>query len=513
MRGFRSSVLLVMALALFPFHVASARPSPIPLPASIAWLDGDFRITSKTVVDGTGKAAPIAALLAQSIGLKAGGAGASRIRLLLVATQRAAGEDAYQLTVGRNQILIRASDPRGLFYGAQTLRQLVTTAPDGSRAIPAVEIRDAPRFRWRGLLIDVSRHFFGKESLERVIDEMATYKLNVLHLHLTDDPGWRIEIPGYPKLIEIGALGDRTHPDSGDRHYYAADDIREIVAYAGARAITVVPEIEMPGHAGAAARAYPEYFDRSGHFDPANPKTYDFVRAVLAEVAKLFPGPYIHFGGDEVGDETWTDMADVTRLKEEHGFKSTSDVESYFAKRVGKLIAEAGKRPMAWDEQAESGADTNVVIQWWRKGRPDVRDAAAEAGYDMVLSPVDQVYFDYAQGAGEPGAPWEGNDNGPTSIAKILAWEPVPESFTPKQTERVLGVEAAVWTEFIRTERYLQFMTFPRLLALAEVAWRPRGLRDEKEFTDRLQPHIEALRARGINARRESSDAFEFITH
>jgi hexosaminidase len=166
---------------------------------------------------------------------------------------------------------------------------------------------------------------------------------------------------------------------------------------------------------------------------------------------------------------------------------------------------------MAWDEQAEAGAPKDVVIQWWRKGRPDVLNAAAKAGYELVMSPVDQVYFDYHQGPGEPGAPWEGNDNGPTSIAKILAWEPVPDSFTPAEKTRVLGVEAAVWTEFIRSERYLQYMTFPRLLAFAEVAWRPRGPRDEKEFSIRLEPHTEALRARGINARRGEGDAYEYI--
>jgi len=342
---------------------------------------------------------------------------------------------------------------------------------------------------------------------------MAAYKLNVLQLHLTDDPGWRIAIPAYPKLTEIGALGDATRPDSGVRQYFSATDIRDIVAYAAERHITVVPEIEMPGHAGSEARAYPEFFDSSGHFNPAKPETYTFIRNVLSEVARLFPGPIIHFGGDEVPDDTWKDMADVARLKAERGLKTTDDVEAYFGARVAAIIQDLGKRPMAWDEQAEAGAAKSIVIHWWRKGRPDVLSAAAKSGYELVLSPVDQVYFDYPQGQGEPGAPWEGNDNGPTSIAKILAWEPVPDSFTPAETARVLGVEAAVWTEFIRSERYLQFMTFPRLLAFSEVAWRPRGARNEKEFNTRLQPHTDALRAKGINARRGEGDAYEFIVH
>jgi hexosaminidase len=505
--------VLLLLLALFPANQAVAQPPLIPMPVSVAWHGGGFPITARTVVEGQGDAASTATYLSQALGLKESRGGASRIRLILVPDKVISGEEAYQLTVSRNEVRIRASHPRGLFYGAQTLRQLVTKTSSGSLTVPAVEIRDAPRFRWRGLLVDVSRHFFGKQALLPIIDEMATYKLNVVKLHLTDDPGWRIEIPGYPKLTEIGALGDATRPDNGVRQYLTADVIRDIVAYAAERHIMVVPEIEMPGHAGSAARAYPEFFDGGGSFNPAKPETYAFIRAVLAEVARLFPAPFIHFGGDEVADDTWKDMADVKRLKAERGLKTTDDVEAYFGGKVVEIIRDLGKRPMAWDEQAEAGAPKSVVIQWWRKGSPDVLNAAAKAGYELVMSPVDQVYFDYHQGPGEPGAPWEGNDNGPTSITKILAWEPVPDSFTPAESARVLGVEAAVWTEFIRSERYLQFMTFPRLLGFAEVAWRPRGPRDEKEFTVRLQPHTDALRARGINARRGEGDAYEFIVN
>jgi len=268
----------------------------------------------------------------------------------------------------------------------------------------------------------------------------------------------------------------------------------------------------MPGHAGAAARSYPEYFDKAGGaFNPANPKTYDFVSGVLGEVAKIFPAPYLHFGGDEVADETWTGMPDVDRLKAEQGLKSTDDVEAYFGRKVVGIIEGLGKRPMAWDEQVDANAPKSVVIQWWRIGRPEVLAAAAGQGYELVMSPANQLYFDYPQGPGEPGAPWEGNQGGPQSTAKIIGWEPVPEGFTPEQESHVLGIEAAVWTEFIETERYLQFMTFPRMLALSEVAWRPKGARDVKEFDTRLQPHVEALRARGINARSGEGDAYEFI--
>jgi len=500
---------IILALLVFvSFPALAARPPLIPLPTTVAWRDGAVPITGQTVIDGRGAAAPTTALLTHDLALKPGGRGGSRIRLSLMGKSALPNPEAYRLRAAGNEVLIEASDPRGLFYGAQTLRQLVVTNQDGSRAVPNVDIQDSPRFRWRGLLIDLGRHFFGKQVLFKIIDEMGRYKLNVLKLHLTDYEGWRLEIPAYPKLTEIGSLVD------GKPQYLSTADVREIVQYAAERHIIVVPEIEMPGHAGAAARSYPEYFDKEGGaFNPANPKTYDFVRGVFTEVARLFPAPYLDFAADEVGDETWKGMADVDQLKADEGLKTTKDVQAYFARKVVGIIESLGKRPMAWDEQAEAGAPKTVIIQWWRRDRPDVLAAAAKHGYELVISPADQLYFDYHQGEGEPGAPWEGNKGGPQSIAKMLAWEPVPASFTPAEEARVMGIEGCVWTEFIATERYLQFMTFPRLLALAEIGWRLKGPRDLAEFNTRLDPHIEALRARGINARRGEWDAYEFITN
>jgi hexosaminidase len=487
---------------------AAAPPPLIPMPTSVALHDGQVPIGAGTVVDGRGKAAATASYLANVLGLKMGQDGTSRIRLSLVPAGKVSGPEAYHLRAAGNEVVIEASDPRGLFYGAQTLRQLIPTNASGNRSIPSVDISDAPRFRWRGLLIDEGRHFFGKPVILKIIDEMAAYKLNVLKLHLTDYEGWRLEIPAYPRLTQVGSLVD------GKPQYFTTTDIREIVNYAAERHIIVVPEIEMPSHAGAAARSYPEFFNTEGSaFNPANPKTYDFIRVVLTEVARMFPAEYLDFAGDEVGEDTWKGMADVDRLKVEQGLKTTADVEAYFGRKVVGIIESLGKRAMAWDEQVDAHAPRSVIIQWWRRDRPDVLTAAAKEGHDLVISPADQLYFDYHQGEGEPGAPWEGNKGGPQSIAKMLAWEPMPDSFTPDEEARVLGIEAAVWTEFIQTERYLQFMTFPRLLALAEIAWRPKGARDDKEFEARLQPHIDALRARGINARRGEGDAFEFMTN
>ena len=496
--------LLIMAFA-GPVGAASPdRPALIPLPSSVTWQTGGVTITPEWRVEAKGDAATsVADYARRSFGLSANGK-SGQLRLAIVPAATLSGPEAYHLRANGREILIEAADARGLFYGVQTLHQLMA----GGRAIPAADIKDAPRFRWRGLTIDVARHFFGKAALIKIIDEMSAYKLNVLKLHLTDYEGWRFEVPAYPRLTKVGALVD------SKPQYFTTAELREIVAYAGERHIIVVPEIEMPGHSGAAARAYPEFFNKEGSaFNPANPKTYDFVRSILTAAARIFPAPYIHFGGDEVGDEVWNGMADVDQLKAEKGLKTSDDVEAYFGRKVVAIIESLGKRPMAWDEQVDANAPKSVVIQWWRRDKPEVRDAAARNGYDVVMSPADQLYFDYPQGPGEPGAPWEGNKGGPQSVAKMLAWEPVPDGYTPEQSAHVLGVEAALWTEFIATERYLQFMTFPRLLALAEIGWRARGPRDEAEFSKRLEPHVEALRAKGINARRGEGDAYEFITN
>lgn len=499
---------LLVLLIILPGGTAFAHPALIPEPSTIVWHEGSLAIGSDASVEGRGKAAPTAAFLSQALGFKRTTGGNLKIRLSLVPSTRITNPEGYHLLSRGHVVLIEASDPRGLFYGAQTVRQMIETHPDGSRSIAEADINDAPRFRWRGLLIDLARHFFGKPTLFKIIDQMAAYKLNVLKLHLTDYEGWRLEIPAYPKLTQIGSLSE------GKPQYLTTEDVRQIVRYAADRHIMVVPEIEMPGHAGAAARSYPQYFnpDQSA-FDPANPGTYEFIRGILTQVAQLFPAPYLDFAGDEVGDEMWKGMADVDRLKAEQGLKTSQDVQGYFAGQIVKMIESLGKRPMAWDEQVDAHAPKSVIIQWWRRDRPDVLARAANEGHELVISPADELYFDYHQGPGEPGAPWEGNKGGPQSIEKILAWEPIPESFTPKQSAQVLGIEACVWTEFIKTERYLEFMTFPRLLALAEVAWRPKGPRDAKEFEGRLEPHINALRTQGINARRGEWDAYEFIAH
>ena len=312
---------MVLLLLCLPAGHAAAQPSLIPLPIAVTWQGGSVPVGHDATVKGKGAGGPVAAYLARELGLGQGGRGASTIQLSIVSRDKIPNPEGYHLKAAGDEILIEASDPRGLFYGTRTLRQLITNG-----SVPNVEISDSPRFRWRGLLIDLGRHFFGKETLFKIIDEMAAYKLNVLKLHLTDYEGWRLEIPAYPKLTQVGSLVD------GKPQYLSTADVREIVQYAGERHIIVVPEIEMPGHAGAAARSYPEFFNPDGSaFNPANPKTYDFIRDVLTEVARLFPGPYLDFAGDEVGEEMWKGMADVDRLKAEQGLKTNQDIQAYLS--------------------------------------------------------------------------------------------------------------------------------------------------------------------------------------
>jgi hexosaminidase len=514
--------LLVIVGAIAFGGLAAAAPTGachvIPLPGTLQVVEGEpFRLMDYTVIVADASLAPIAASVATALDKTTGHLPAivaeaateqPSIRLVRAVQKHGPVAGAYRLTVRTREIRVEADAPEGFFHAAQTLRQLATRSSDGAPwMIPLVDVLDQPRFRWRGLLVDVAAHFWPKEMLKRIIDDLALYKMNVLHLHLTDYGGWRVEVPSYPKLTAIGGRGNLEAQGEGEPRFYSKADVREIVAYAAENFVTVVPEIEMPGHAGAAARAYPEFFDDTGTFNPAACGVYDFIAAIVADVARQFPGPYFHFGGDEVNTEQWSKLPEIALFMRAKGLKTAAELQRYFYGRVAKIIQAAGKRPMAWDETAEAGVGPEVTIQWWRKAWPEVHDRALANGVELVLSPVDQIYLDYAPGPGELGSPWEGNDNGPTSIGNILSWEPVPANVPEARLRQIAGIEAALWTQFIHTESFLQFMLYPRLLAVAEVAWRPRGPRDTAEFQRRLAPHVERLRAEGINARRHAGDA------
>ena len=454
-----------------------------------------------------------------------GDSGIINLRLLDSTTQQSTQDkEAYQLHVTDKHVDISATDPAGLFYGVQTLLQMLPPgvyAPEpvhlgpGELSIPGVNIIDRPRFSWRGLMIDLSRHFFSKEQLMKTIDAMAIHKLNVLHLHLTDDPGWRLEIDRYPKLIDVGAVGDMSNPEGPGRLYFSKDEIREIIDYAGQRHIMVVPEIDMPGHSMAAARAYPEFFDGDKTFNPGNINTYEFVRNILTEVMELFPSGYLHFGGDEVRNHRWAELPEIASFMEEHGYTDLHEVEGHFDRFVADFIVERGYTPIGWDEIVNFDVNSASIVQWWLHLRPEALDLAIKKGYRVIISPTNYLYFDYPNYVGEPGAPWEGNDNGPNSVELIYQWEPIPDTFTPEEEAQVLGLQANLWTEFITTNDYYEYMIFPRLSSLAEIAWSPKGKKDMDNFRKRLEVQCERYDAMGINYRKyeEWPSDFSYMRH
>lgn len=527
---------VMAAFGLAPLAQAAApAPQPgipatslIPQPQSLTMAAGHapFALGHDVRIVAPPALAQPAGLLASALNLRLAGAKpeksaapAKAIRFVLTPMAGAVA-GAYRLQVRDSAITIHAAEASGAFHATQTLLQMLPPGAAARRSpaaapltLPALDIEDAPRFAWRGLTLDLARHFFSAAAIRNVIDSMAAYKMNRLHLHLTDDTGWRIPIQSYPKLATIGAQGDRSNP-RGPARFYTKDEIRFLVRYAAERQIEIVPEIEMPGHGGAAARAYPEFFDGGNTWNPANPETYRFIDAVLGEVAELFPGRYLHFGGDEVNPGGWSKRPEVVAMARaldpssaEPNFKA---VEAEFARRVVAIIRKHGKTPMGWDEIISAGLNEDTIVQWWRLAQPEVLHKALDQKKWVVLSPADRMYLDYPQGLGETGAPWEGNTGGPMTVEKIVAWEPTDYGLSAEQKSHVLGIEAALWTEFIRTEPYFEYMLYPRLGAVAEVAWRMQPNSTPAEFARRLEPHTLRWKALGRTARGDWNDIDRF---
>ena len=533
------SLVTISALSGIPFFAQAEEPgfTIIPKPLSLKESAGAFSVDAQTSVIADTGARDTATYLAQRLRKVTGfnlpvrrhkdddDTGTIVLRLLESPAQQSdQDKEAYQLRVTSDLVDISATDPAGLFYGVQTLLQMFPPdiyakeprlfGPD-ELSIPGVDITDRPRFSWRGLMIDVSRHFFSKEQLLKTIDAMAVHKLNVLHLHLTDDPGWRVEIDRYPKLINVGAVGDMTNPDGPERLYYSKDELREIIAYAGQRHIMVVPEIDMPGHSMAAAKAYPEYFDGYMTYNPGNEQTFEFVRNVLTEVMELFPSGYLHFGGDEVRNTRWAELPEIAVFMEDHGYTDLHEVEGHFDRFVADFIVEQGYTPIGWDEIVNFDVNPASIVQWWLHLRPEALDKAIRKGHRVIISPTNYLYFDYPNHVGEPGALWEGNDNGANSVELIYQWEPIPDTFTPEQEALVIGLQANLWTEFITTNDYYEFMIFPRLSSLAEIAWSPKGHKDLDNFRKRIDVQCKRYEAMDINYRvnTEWPTDFRYLRH
>lgn len=440
------------------------------------------------------------------------------------------GNEGYQLHVGPKQVTVKANKPAGLFYGMQTLLQLLPREIESKEeikgvkwTIPCVEITDYPRLGWRGLMFDVARHFFTKQEVKQYIDAMVRYKYNRLHLHLTDDEGWRIEIKGLPKLTETGAwrvkkegtFGDFIPPKPDEPRdyggFYTQDDIRELVAYAKERFVEIMPEIDVPGHSLAAIASYPElsgtpdavnYRVRSGEkimdwsrgappialvdntLNPANEKVYEFLDTVFSQVARLFPFEYIHVGGDEVPRNFWEKSDQIKELMKREKLKNIPEVQAYFERRLEAIITAKGKKFMAWDEVLEGGVSQKAAVMSWRDMKYGIE--AAKNGHEVVMSPTQYAYIDYMQA----DAITEPRVYASLRLSKAYEFDPVPPGVDSKF---IKGGQANLWTEQIYNIRQAEYMTWPRGFAIAESVWSPREKKNWANFFARTEQHFKRL--------------------
>ena len=445
------------------------------------------------------------------------------------------GKEEYNLTISEKNISIEAAEANGLFYAFQTILQLLpaevfsnSKVDNIDLSLPCVTINDSPKYKWRGFMLDVSRHFFPKEFIFKVIDNLAIHKMNTFHWHLVDDQGWRIEIKKYPKLTSIGAWrADREdQPWNSNREplrkgekatyggFYTQEDVKEVVEYAAKRFITVVPEIEMPGHCTSALAGYPQYSCTGGPFEvPAgsiwkerniycggNDKTFEFLTNILSEVIELFPSQYIHIGGDEAMKKAWEVCPKCqARIKKEN-LENVEALQGYFIKRIEKFINSKGRTLIGWDEILEGGLSPNATVMSWRGLKGGI--ISARDRHDVVFSPTDYCYLDYYQG--NPDYEPVANANF-LPMKKVYSFSPsLKDSLTAKEQEHILGVQANLWTEYVPTEAQAEYMMFPRLAALSEVGWRESEKRNWADFSKRLEKEFQRYDALGINYSKSS---------
>jgi hexosaminidase len=417
--------------------------------------------------------------------------------------------ESYSLTVASNGVALRAATSAGLFYAAVSLLQMVDAnsgSPGSSVSLPAVSIADAPRYEWRGFMLDESDHFYGKQTVLELLDVMAYLKMNRFHWHLTDDYGWRVEIRRYPKLTQIGASRDWSETNTPPR-FYSQKEIREIVAYASARHIVIVPEVDMPGHITSATLAYPEISEggtgrwKGFTVNPAKPETYVFLKNVLRELCGLFPGPYLHLGGDEVwfGNQPWSTDPQIVKFTRDHGMTNAVQLEGYFIRRMTVMIHDLGRTPLGWDEITPAGASPDyTAIMWWRHNKTNVVQQALAENYRVVLCPRLPCYLDHIQdGSQKFGRRFEGKFITLDDAYRFP--EPLMDSLIPAGREKnILGIEACQWTEFIPDRARLDYMTLPRLAAIAEDAWTPAARKNLEDFRSRTTNFLRELDRRKI---------------
>lgn len=537
----RTGLYLVFSLLV---TIAYSQHSLIPTPVKYESGNGVFVFDSQCGIE-TKTAEPLvtaalerfkSSMSRRGIQLTTGSSFAKPISIQLNTKENAEiGKEGYRLTIAAGRIDIQANQAAGILYALNTLEQLVGY-PDAGKphSVSGCAITDYPRFGWRGLMLDVSRHFFTKEEVKQYLDVMATYKLNVLHWHLTDDNGWRLEIKSLPRLTSVGAwrvqrygtFGNRKDPQPGEPTpyggFYTHEDVREIIAYAAERNITVVPEIDVPGHSMAALAAYPELSCRkepkmvnpgtafsewygNGKFkmlientlNPADENVYAFLDKVFTEVAQLFPSSYIHVGGDEAYHGFWEADENCKALMKKNNLKDGHELQSYFMKRVEKIVSQKGKKMIGWDEILEGGLAPGATVMSWRGMKGGIE--AAKMGHEVVMSPTTYAYLDYTQGDRSVEFPIYAS----LSLRTTYSFEPVPEGVNPKL---ILGGQGNLWTEQIPTLRHAFYMTYPRALAIAETVWSPKEKKNYNQFLARLENHFVYFDNQGLNISRAVYD-------
>ena len=523
--------LLVLALP------ASAQPDNqynlIPFPARFAGQPGQFTLTANTrVVIAPATDATVRAVAQTFVGqvktansvslsvVPASPALAKGAHIFFSLNKKLTlGDEGYKLTVTPSRVLAEAATSKGLFYAAQTMRQLLPVGQAATLTMPACAITDKPRYGYRGLMLDVGRNFMPASFVKKFIDLMAMHKQNTFHWHLTDDQGWRIEIKKYPKLTQIGSkraesiVGQyyQNYPQQFDGKpaggFYTQDEIRDVVRYAQSRFVTVIPEIELPGHAQAALAAYPELgcdpakgyqvFTKWGVsedvFCPSE-KTFGFLQDVLTEVMALFPGKYIHIGGDECPKTAWKNSAFCQELMKKNSLKDENELQSYFIRRMEKFLNSKGRSIIGWDEILEGGLAPNATVMSWRGTEGGI--AAAKQKHNVIMTPGPTCYLDKYQGnpATEPLA-----IGGYLPLDQVYAYEPLPTELTPDEQKYILGVQGNLWTEYIKTPEDVEYMAFPRAIALAEIGWMQTGPHNFEDFAQRLKNHLPRLDKLPVN--------------
>lgn len=515
---------LLCAAALLVFFTGFAQQkqpaiSIIPEPVSIETLEGQVLINAQTkYFTNSESAEKIAQLFAEFVEANYGivlQKGTMQNSYLIFSDDDVPAKEGYQLTVARNKIVLQGQHA-GMFYGMQTLLQLLNGDVKGKLTVPGVLVRDEPRFAYRGLMLDVSRHYFPLSYIKHYIDIMARYKMNRFHWHLTDDQGWRIEIKQFPRLQSIASQRKespvkRTAEKDGTPHggIYTQEEVKEIVAYAAERYITVIPEIEMPGHAQAALAAYPDLgctggpYEVSTHwgvhkevFCAGNDSVFTFLERVLDEVIPLFPGQYIHIGGDECPKDRWKTCAKCQARIKAQNLKDEHELQSYFIQRMEKYVNRKGKRIIGWDEILEGGLAPDATVMSWRGEEGGL--AAAKQKHDVIMTPNTYLYLDYYQAAPatEPHA-----FGGYLPLDKVYSYEPYPASLTKDEQQYIKGVQGNLWTEYIGNGPYVDYMVYPRALALSEIQWSPASKKNFARFSDKLPKELAAMEALGVNFR------------